>query len=98
MEKEITQEQIDAWKAQHTHVFKITAKDRGLTAYCRSVKRQEMSYISSVKDPIKFNELLLNTCWLAGDEEIKTDDAIFMGLAPQISKLMHAEEVELEKL
>lgn len=95
---EITPEQIEAWKATHDAVFKITAPEKGLVAYCRNPTRQEMSFISSIKDPIKFNEQLLKTCWLGGDMEIQTSDTIFMGLAPQIAQLMHSEEVKLEKL
>lgn len=95
---EATPEQIENWKKQHDAVFKITAPERKLTAFCRNPTRQEMSFVSGIKDPVKFNETLLKTCWLDGDMEIQTSDTVFMGLAPQIAKLMHSEEVILEKL
>ena len=93
-----TNEQIENWKKKHDAVFRITAPEKNLCAYCRNPTRQEMSYVSSIKDPVKFNEALLKTCWLDGDMEIQTSDSVFMGLAPQIAQLMHAEEVVLEKL
>ena len=93
-----TPEQIDAWKNKHDAVFKITEPERKLCAFCRNPTRQEMSYAHQIKDPVKFNEHLLATCWLDGDMEIQTSDSVFMGLGPQIAQLMHAEEVKLEKL
>lgn len=93
-----TEEQLAAWKKQFEAVFKITCKEKDLAAYCRNPTRQEMSYVSSIKDGVKFNEALLKTCWLEGDMEIQTSDTVFMGLAPQIANLMHSEEVTLEKL
>lgn len=93
-----TKEQIEQWKKQYDAVFKISCPTRKLVAYCHNPSRQQMSYISSVKDPVKFNEALLKACWIDGDMEIQTSDTVFMGLAPQIAELMHAEEVKLEKL
>lgn len=95
---EVTQDQIDAWKKQYAGVFRLTAKDANKQAYVRNPNRKELSYISQIKDPIKFNEALLEACWLDGDQEIKTDDTIFMGLSEKISLLLDFQEVELEKL
>lgn len=91
-------EQIEDWKKKHAGVFKLTAKDADKQAYVRNPNRKDLSYISQIKDPIKFNEALLEACWLEGDQEIKTDDTIFMGLSEKISLLLDFQEVELEKL
>jgi hypothetical protein len=93
-----TPKQIEEWKKDNDVVFKISAPELKLVAYCRNPTRQEMSFIHEIKDPIKFNETLLKTCWLDGDMEIQTRDSVFMGLAPQIGELMHSAEVKLEKL
>ena len=93
-----TEEQIKAWKEKYEAVFRITCKERELAAYCRNPTRQELSFISTIKDSVKFNEALLKNCWLEGDDKIQTSDTVFMGLAPQIAQLMHSEEVILEKL
>ncbi|MBK5213636.1 MAG: hypothetical protein JJE55_08260 [Flavobacteriaceae bacterium] len=95
---EIPQEQIDKWKKQFDVVFRIGPTEKGYVGYCRNATRQEMSFLSVQKDPIKFNEGLLKACWLDGDKEIQERDAIFMGLASQIAQLMHSEEVKMEKL
>ena len=49
-------------------------------------------------DPMKYNEILLNNCWLAGDEEIKTDDALFLGVSTKLGELVEVKEAELKKL
>ena len=49
-------------------------------------------------DPIKFSELILNSCWLAGDEQIKTDDELFMGVSQLLGEMIKIKSFELEKL
>ena len=59
-----------------------------------------MSYASSIgtKDPIKFNEVILKSCWLGGDEVIKTDDALFMGVSQVLAEVIQVREASIEKL
>lgn len=94
----ITDEQIKAWKKQHGDIFKLQIEDK--VAYLKKPDRKTMSYATSVasKDPMKFNEIMLNGCWLAGDEEIKTDDSLFLSAAAKIAELIEVKEAELEKL
>jgi hypothetical protein len=67
--------------------------------YVRSVDRKIMSYVSRLgSDPMKFNEALLEQCWLAGDEEIKTNDTLFISVMDKLEKLMNFKDSELEKL
>ena len=49
-------------------------------------------------DPMKYNEILLANCWLAGDEEIKEDDALFLGVSAKLGELVEIKEAELKKL
>jgi len=95
---QVTQEQIDAWKKQHGDVFKITVEDK--CCFIKRPSRKTLSYASTVgtKDPIKFNEIILNGCWLDGDAEIKTDDTLFMSASSQLAELMQFKTAELEKL
>lgn len=94
----ITQEQIDAWKKEHNDVFKIEVG--GKTCYVKSPDRKTMSYASNIgtKDPIKFNEVILRNCWLGGDEEIKTDDALFLGAGTVLAEIIQVREASIEKL
>lgn len=93
-----TQEQIDAWKQQHGVIHKITVADKA--AYLKRPSRKGLGYasVAGKDNPLKFNEVILNDCWLAGDEEIKTDDTLFISVSGKLAELIAVEECELEKL
>lgn len=98
MSKEITPEQIEAWKKENESVFKISVE--GKSAFLRSPTRKEMSYAAQVgkTDAMKFNEYLLKTCWLGGDEEIQTNDSLFMSVSGELAGIIDLKEATLEKL
>ncbi len=64
----------------------------------RSPSRQDLSYASVVTDPIKLNEVLLNQLWVAGDEEIKTDDSLFMAVCAKMEEVLKIKEAAVKKL
>jgi len=47
---------------------------------------------------MKFRELLVNNCWLGGDEQIRTVDKYFLGLTSRILALVEVVEGKLEKI
>lgn len=93
-----TPEQIEAWKKAHGEISAVTVD--GHVGYLKKPDRRTLSYASSVgtKDPVKFNEVLLNNCWLGGSEAIKTDDALFFGVSAVLGELIVVKEAELVKL
>jgi hypothetical protein len=95
---EVTKEQIQEWKAQHGDVFKISVGDK--SCYLKTPNRKTLSYASTAgaKDPFKFNEVILSQCWLGGDEEMKTDDMLFLSVSSKIGDLINIKEAVLEKL
>ena len=93
---EITQEQIKKWKEQHKELFQITVE--GKTCVLRTPNRQDLSYASVVKDPIKMSETLLNRLWVDGDEEMKTDDSLFMAVVNKMDEVLKVKEAEVKKL
>ena len=98
MEKKVTQEQINEWKAKYGSVYLVEVEDK--TAYLKPPGRNELSYAGSVagKDPMKFNELILNACWIEGDAEIKTTERLFLGVASQLDQIIEAAEATIKKL
>ena len=94
----ITQNQIEQWKAQHGDVFHIKVGDK--ECYLKKPARKALSYaaVSAQTDPLKYNEVILNDCWLAGDEEIKTNDSLFLAASSKIAEIIEVKEAELEKL
>ena len=95
---DVTKEQIKQWKAKYKEVFVLRVDDK--VAYLRTPDRATLSYASTLatKDPMKFNEAILTNCWLGGDEEIKTDDALFLSASSKLVELIQIKEATLEKL
>lgn len=94
----ITQEQIDAWKKKHGDVYLVEVDGR--KACLKKPDRRILGAAAVVgkSDPMKYNEILLGNCWLGGDEEIKTDDALFLGVSAKLADLIEVKEAELKKL
>lgn len=92
------QEQIEQWKKQHGEIFKLIVDDK--VAYLKKPSRKVLSYASSIgtKDPMKFNEIILNECFIGGDEDIKTDDSYFLAAASKLADIIEVKEAELVKL
>lgn len=95
---EITKEQIQEWKKKHGDIFRLTVE--GKVAYLRTPDRKTMSYASSFasSEPLKFNEILLENCWLGGDEEIKTNDILFLSASSKLAEIIQIKTATLEKL
>lgn len=94
----VTKEQIQEWKQQYKDIFVISVEDKKV--YLRTPDRKTLSYASTLatKDPLKFNEVILDNCWLGGDEEIKTNDELFLAVSSKLPDLIQIKEATLEKL
>ena len=95
---EVSKEQIQEWKKKYGDVYKFS-NDSGV-CYLRRVDRTTMAFaqISSAGNPIRFNEIILENCWLGGDERFKTDDAFFLGISAKLDEIIEMRTTELEKL
>lgn len=91
-----TKEQIKEWKAKHGELFEITVEDKSCILHRPT--RKDLSYASAVKDPIKMSEVMLNALWLAGDEEIKEDDSLFLAAIQKMQEILEVKEAEIKKL
>lgn len=89
---------IAGWKAKHGEVFMVEVD--GKVAYLKKPDRKTISAATVVgqNDPIRFSEILLQNCWIEGDEQIKTDNELFFGVSAQLGQLMQAKEASLKKL
>lgn len=95
---EVTKEQIQEWKQKHGKVFKISCD--GKVCYLKPPSRKTLGYasVAGKDDPLKFNEVILRDCWLAGDEEIRKDDVLFLSVGKQLADIIQVKEAELEEL
>ena len=97
VEKTIEQK-ISEWKAKHGDVFQVEVDGR--VAYLKRPDRKVLgaAAVTVKSDPMKYNEVILNNCWLEGDEEIRNNDAMFLGVSAQLAEIIEIKEATLKKL
>ena len=95
---QLTKEKISELKAKYGKLIGIKVDDR--ICYLKTPDRKVMSFAMSFAqtDPLKFAETILNNCFVAGDEEIKTDDVLFLSVTAQLNNLIEIKESKLVKL
>lgn len=95
---EATPAQIEAWKKLHGKVFMIEVE--GKKCYLKKPDRKTLSAANAVgaNDPYLHNEIVLNSCWLGGDEEIKTDFDLFLAAQNELHKMINVKTAELKEL
>lgn len=97
---EITKTTIEGWKKQYGDIIQYTVEDK--VAYFHKPTRQELSYASIAsnqgKDPIKYSETLMNSCFVGGDREILEKDEYFIGAMSVIEALAEVKTGEVKKL
>ncbi|WP_279040951.1 hypothetical protein [Butyricimonas paravirosa] len=97
MEK-LTPKQVEELKEKHGDIFEVEIENK--VCYLKKPTRKVLSAAATVgqKDPLKYNEIILANCWISGDEEIKTDDALFLGVSGVLSEIIEIKEATLKKL
>ena len=91
-----SKEQIQEWKKKHGDLFEITVD--GKSCILHRPTRRDLSYASVIKDPIKMSETMLGQLWVAGDEELKTNDELFMAVVSKMDEVLKVQEAEIKKL
>lgn len=94
----LTKEQVEELKSKHGDVYEIEVD--GKFCYLKKPTRKVLSAAANAgqKDVMKYNEIILANCWLSGDEEIKTDDALFLGASGVLAEIIEVKEATLKKL
>ena len=90
-EEKTVEQKIQEWKEKYGDVYRVDLKKP-------SRKALGAAAVIGKSDPMKYNEFLLNNCWLEGDEVIKTDDALFLGVSAQLAEIIEIKEATLKKL
>jgi hypothetical protein len=93
-----TEAEIAAWKKKHGKVFQV--KTGNSVGYIHKPGRRELSYASKVgaQNPLDFAEAILTSCWIGGDETIKSDDDKFLSVSSQLEKIITVAEAEITEL
>lgn len=81
-------------KIDHVAVF----HNQGRYAFVKKPDRTLLKMAISIADTkIDEAEILLENCWLEGDECFKNDDSVFLGIMPDILALIGVKLSELKK-
>jgi hypothetical protein len=94
----VTSEQIAMWKNLHRDVYEIRIDES--VAYLRKPDRATLKAMAAFaqSDPIRSSEVLLENCWLGGDDAIKNDDEKFLAVSAHLGELIEVKNAELKKL
>lgn len=105
-EQEPSQEEkiIQRLKAQYGKVYqlKVPTDDDGgiavgyLKAPTRQILASALAFAES--DPFKSNEIILNSCWIEGDERILKDDEINFSAINSLQGIVNVRRGEIKKL
>jgi hypothetical protein len=102
---QLTEEQekrLEALKKIHgtVHVIQIPDTEGNLhTAFLKKPQRHTLNfYLSKVAtEPVTAHEVLLNACWVEGNEAIKTDDNLFFSAIPLLGNIIEIKQGFLKK-
>lgn len=92
---EVSPEKIQEWKKKYGKFFGIVVE--GHICYLKKPDRKILGYasVSGKTDPIKFNETILNNCFIGGSEAIKTEDDLFLAAGVKLAEIIQFKEAEL---
>ena len=94
---QVSQDQLDKWKKEVGHVWEVTIEESVcyLKKASRATLRAALTFLE--KDKIKYMEIIVENCWLGGDENIKKEDDYFYGLMGVVPKLVEAKDAVIKK-
>lgn len=101
---ELTAAEIKQLKAKHAdkELHLITVKGRDEKEYSCVVKSPDRNTLSVaskfMEDPVRFNEVIFTNCFVAGDEEIRTDDYLRLAAETKCAGLVKIAESSIKKL
>lgn len=87
------------------YVIEVEHEDKTLKCYLKPISRQTMEIVlgltMAVSGPpqyIRAGEVILNACWVGGDDEIRKNDDLLVPAAMQAYRLVEVKNAELKKL
>lgn len=100
-----TEEQVVKWSNANKGLFFLPVLDEEeqaieKMAILKPIDRHILSYASTkIEDEgiYVFLGAVLEACWIAGDEEIKTDDVYFLPAANKVQKIIDGKKANLLK-
>lgn len=98
-----------AKQQEQTYTIRVDASDRGKTYEC-TIKKPDLNVIKTVMalmtpipemnkqmDSIGAGQWIIETCWIEGDEEIKTDVDLLVPASLQAVSLVNIYDAAIKK-
>jgi hypothetical protein len=95
---DLTEKEITEFKKQYKAVYLIEVENKKCYLHPPGRTVLDSASASSKKAESKFNEVIMKSCWLAGDKEIVTDDEYFLSASAQLGDLLVFKKASLKKL
>ncbi|WP_271783870.1 hypothetical protein [Aquimarina algiphila] len=99
---EVTPEHIAAWKREYgvSVLQQMEIEDSEYKAILKEPTREDIKFagLASKKDPMKFNQVILERCWVFGDREIQDNTGLFLSACKEMDKILGIKKVTLKKL
>lgn len=98
-EKELSAEEIAALKKKYGEISKFVV-DNGKWCILRKPGRTDVIYAEAAGDmfSLVYVERIVNNCFVAGDENFKTDVSLLIAMKYHIINLLNIKSAELVKL
>lgn len=89
-------------RVETVYMLKIPLDDEGsehAIGFIKKPSRTSLGAALSVmqRNPLKANEIILQSNWLEGDERIKTDDDLFLAAGQLLGEIIQVRQGELKK-
>ena len=104
----VSQKQVDHWKRQwgEDKVYQIIVRNddtKPVKEYTGYFRKPDMKVIQAASafvdtDPIKSGLIVVDNCFLGGDEAFKTDDEIHVSAALALNRLFKIRVAEIKNL
>lgn len=96
---EFTEDKIKALKAKHGKLFLYETKD-GKSCLLASPTLKIIDACRTIAggSSIRFNNAIVENCWVDGDEEIRTSDRYLLGLFDELDMIFDIVQGSLREL
>lgn len=97
----LAESEIAALKARHGRVYVVEAEDDGGQVYAAYFKRPDMATLAAMTklaktDDIAAGRVLVENCFLAGADIVKTDPALFVATVGQLGKMVSSVRASIK--
>jgi len=95
---DLTADEIEQYKKEYKEVYLIEVEDKKCFLHPPTRQILDAARAGSKKADSKFNEILLEGCWLAGNKEMITEDEYFLSASAQLGEIITYKDSSIKKL